>query len=109
MTTNSKKIDSIYRIVGNIEKHLEVLLKKSEGDFTRPTGKSTVGKKPKAKKGINSFAVARLTMKVIRLKLSQLMVSHPIRNGLRRQNTQSVKKVCGWPSLFQSVKNSRNR
>jgi hypothetical protein len=54
MTTNSKKIDSIFRIVGNIEKHLEVLLKKSEGDFTRPKGKSTVGKKPKAKKVIKA-------------------------------------------------------
>jgi len=50
MTTNTEKLNKIYRKVNNMEKHLEVLMKKFDGDFTRPTGRSSVGKKPKPKK-----------------------------------------------------------
>ena len=50
MATNTEKLNKIYRKVNNMEKHLEALMKKFDGDFTRPTGRGSVSKKPKSKK-----------------------------------------------------------
>ena len=50
MATNTEKLNKIYRKVNNMEKHLEALMKKFDGDFTRPTGRGSVGSKPNSKK-----------------------------------------------------------
>lgn len=50
MATNTEKLNKLIFKVNKIETHLEALLKKFDGDFTRPTGKGSVGSKPKPKK-----------------------------------------------------------